>query len=41
MWNKEPVPKNVSLNSANYFIMKIKNKRELQQIAVNHSSNIG
>ena len=28
------------LNSAHFFIMKIPNKRELQQIAVNHSSYI-
>ena len=27
------------LNSVNYFIMKIPNKRELQQIAYNHSSD--
>ena len=29
--------KNVTLNSINYFIMKISNKRELQQIVFNHS----
>ena len=34
------VPKNVRLNSTHFFIMKIPNKRELQQIALNHSSNI-
>ena len=34
------VPKDVSLNSAHFFIMKIPNKRELQQTAVNHSSDI-
>ena len=33
------VPKN-RLNSTHYFIMKIPNKRELQQIAFNHSSDI-
>ena len=33
------VPKN-RLNSTHYFIMKIPNKRELQQIAINHSSDI-
>ena len=33
------VPKDVRLNSTD-FIMKILNKRELQQIALNHSSNI-
>ena len=34
------VPKDVRLNSAQFFIMKIPNKRELQQIALNHSSDI-
>ena len=34
------VPKNVWLNSAQFFIMKIPNKRELQQIDLNHSSDI-
>ena len=34
------VRKDVRLNSTNFFIMKIPNKRELQQIALNHSSNI-
>ena len=34
------VPKNVRLNSTHFFIMKIPNKRELQQIALNHSSDI-
>ena len=33
------VPKN-RVNSTHYFIMKILNKRELQQIAYNHSSDI-
>ena len=33
------VSKNIRLNSAHYFIMKITNKRELQQIAFNHSSD--
>ena len=28
------------LNSAHYFIMKIPNKEELQQIVFNHSSEI-
>ena len=31
------VPKNVRLNSTQYFFMKIPNKREIQQIAFNHS----
>ena len=34
------VPKNVRLNSAHYFIMKIPNKRECQHIAFHHSSDI-
>ena len=34
------VPKDVRLNSTHYFIMKIPNKRELQQIALNHLSDI-
>ena len=34
------VPKDVRLNSAHYFIMKINNKRELQNIATNHSADI-
>ena len=34
------VPKNIRLNSTHYFIMKIPNKQELQQIAFNHSSDI-
>ena len=34
------VPKNNRLNSTHCFIMKIPNKRELQQIVLNHSSDI-
>ena len=34
------VPKNVRLNSAHIFNMKIRTKREIQQIALNHSSDI-
>ena len=34
------VPKDVRLNSTHFFIMKILNKRVLQQIALNHSSEI-
>ena len=34
------VPKTLRLNATYYFIMKIFNKRELQQIASNHSSDI-
>ena len=34
------VPKHVRLNSTHIFIMKIPNKRELQQIALSHSSYI-
>ena len=33
------VPKIIRLNSAHYFVMKIPIKRELQQIAFNHSSD--
>ena len=32
--------KNIRLNSTHYFILKIPNKRELQQIAYNLSSDI-
>ena len=32
--------KTIRLNATHYFIMKIPNKRELQQIASNHSSDI-
>ena len=34
------VPKDVRLNTIYFFIWKIPNKRELQQIAINHSSDI-
>ena len=34
------VPKDVRLNSTHYLIMKINNKRELQNIAINHSTDI-
>ena len=34
------VPKDLILNFTHFFIMKIPNKRELQQIALNHSSDI-
>ena len=34
------MPKDVRLNSTHFFIMKIPNKRELQQIALNHLSDI-
>ena len=34
------VPKDVRLNSTHFYIMKIPNKRELQQIALNRSSDI-
>ena len=33
------VPKEFRLNTAHFFIMKIPNKRELQKIAINHSSD--
>ena len=35
------VPKDVRLNSTHYLIMKINSKRELQNIAINHSADIG
>ena len=34
------VPKDVRLNTTHFFIAKIPNKRELRQIATNHSSDI-
>ena len=34
------VPKDARLNSTHFLVMKILNKRELQQIALNHSSDI-
>ena len=34
------VPKDVRLNPTHFFIMKISNKRERQQISLNHSSGI-
>ena len=34
------VPKNIKVNSTHFFIMKILYKREFQQIAFNHSSDI-
>ena len=34
------VPKDVRLKSRHIFIMNVSNKRELQQIATNHSSDI-
>ena len=34
------VPKDVRLNSRHYLTMKINNKKELQNIAFNHSANI-
>ena len=35
------VPKEVRLNCTHYVTMKIHNKRELQQITINHSADIG
>ena len=35
-----PVPKDVRLNLTHYLIMKINNKRELQNIATSHSAGI-
>ena len=34
------VPKDVRLNTSHFFMAKVQNKRELQQIAINHSSDI-
>ena len=34
------VPKDVTLNTTHFFIMKIPNKKDFQQIAQNHSSDI-
>ena len=34
------VPKDVRLSSTHFFIMKIPKKKELQQVALNHSSDI-
>ena len=34
------VPKDVRLNSTHYLIMEINNKKELQNIAINHSADI-
>ena len=34
------VPKDVRLNSTHYLIMKINNRKELQNIAMNHSADI-
>ena len=33
-------PKNVRLNSTHYLIMKIHNRRKIQQIAIDHSTDI-
>ena len=38
--SKSKVPKDVRNNSTHFFIMKIPNKRELQRIAINDSSDI-
>ena len=34
------VPKDVRLNPTHYLIIKISNKKELQNIAINHSADI-
>ena len=34
------VPKDIRLNATHYLIMKVNNKRELQNIAINHSADI-
>ena len=38
--SKFKVPKDVRLNSIHFFIIKVPNKRELQQSALNHSSDL-
>ena len=35
------VPRDFTLNSTHYLIMKINNKKEQQNIAINHSARIG
>ena len=34
------VPKDVRLNSTHYLVMRINNRKELQNIAINHSADI-
>ena len=34
------VPKDIRLNSTHYFIMKINNRKELKNVATNHSADI-
>ena len=34
------IPKTIKLNSTHYYVMKIPNKKEFQQIAFNHASDI-
>ena len=34
------VPKDVRLNSTHYLIMKLNNRKELKNIAINHSADI-
>ena len=34
------IPKNIRLNSTQYFVMKIPSKRKLQQVVFNHSSDV-
>ena len=34
------VPKDVRLNSTHYLVMKFNNRKELQNIAINHSADI-
>ena len=34
------VPKDVRLNSTHYMVMKINNRKELQNITINHSADI-
>ena len=34
------LPKDIRLNTTHFFVMKVPNKREIQQIAISHSSDI-
>ena len=34
------VPRDVRLNTTHFFIIKIPNKRKIQQVNINHSSDI-
>ena len=40
LFQSRAIPKIIRLNSMHNFVMKIPNKRELKQIALNHPSDI-